>query len=475
MLVTFLGHQGWAFQKDSTSPVVLLDPVEEHMGNGIGRLPVFPRRRLSFEGSAIAAIFLSHEHSDHFDIETLARFSPGQRTYLPNLTSQAIRSTLSRLGHDWQLLRAFAPIEIAGLAITPLPIVNNPLERDVLAFLVQSPDGSFLTSVDGRLHQSAIDWLRTACPERTLDNYTNNYIQQLPELSNYPALNGRAMHAASMTDFVAELSPRRVLISGQGWCFEGDRAELNARFFTLDNSFCRDLASSLYPDAAWHVAAPGETFDTTASEPLLGGKKQFLAWEERQSKRVHCDRSSLAPLQWSCWVGTPTIPAVDFALVEAFVTEQFGLLLASCGQELISAIYELESVPDRRDYQHTLILGVRNGDSSFYFSFDLGLMRFIRVQIAKVPELSSMMGASIWAADLLALINGREEAFLIYESSVLHWNNALAYYGLPVTIDLFGGFCPRFLPAIYEEAYTARLKRVLEATPPEAAPRGMTA
>jgi L-ascorbate metabolism protein UlaG (beta-lactamase superfamily) len=71
MKITLLGHQGWRFTNGGRS--FLLDPILEEIGNGRERLPVWPARRLDLAKlGPIDAVVVSHEHNDHFSLDTLA-------------------------------------------------------------------------------------------------------------------------------------------------------------------------------------------------------------------------------------------------------------------------------------------------------------------------------------------------------------------------------------------------------------------
>lgn len=72
MIATFLGHQTWLIEHNKTK--VLIDPLlckdfgltDDH------RLEIYPPRRVDHRAlNDIDIVFLSHEHSDHFDIESL--------------------------------------------------------------------------------------------------------------------------------------------------------------------------------------------------------------------------------------------------------------------------------------------------------------------------------------------------------------------------------------------------------------------
>ena len=86
MDLTFIGHQRWCVQDGGTT--LLIDPlVGPRMGHSAtSRLEVFPTRSVYVEQMPVAdAIFLSHEHIDHFHLPSLTRLPPRRTLVWPAL------------------------------------------------------------------------------------------------------------------------------------------------------------------------------------------------------------------------------------------------------------------------------------------------------------------------------------------------------------------------------------------------------
>ena len=97
MKITFLGHQGWRFERGGRT--VLLDPIREEIGNGRVGLPVWPARRLDFRKlGPLEAVIVSHEHADHFSLDTLAALPARCPIYISDLSSAAMASAIAELG-----------------------------------------------------------------------------------------------------------------------------------------------------------------------------------------------------------------------------------------------------------------------------------------------------------------------------------------------------------------------------------------
>src|SRR5882757_8846778 len=142
MKITFLGHQGWQIENNKGRSF-LLDPILEEIGNGAARLPVWPQRRLDFSKMApIDAVIISHEHADHFSLETLAALPPRCKIYISDLASLAMATAIREMGFQVERFTALDTFSINGLKITPLPALYNKLEPHVYALLVQDDSGA---------------------------------------------------------------------------------------------------------------------------------------------------------------------------------------------------------------------------------------------------------------------------------------------------------------------------------------------
>lgn len=455
MQITFLGHQGWAFT--GREGLVLLDPLVRAMGNGPVRLPVWPPRTLLTERMPpIAGLILSHEHSDHFDLDTLQRLPYRGTVHIPDLASSAMRGALADLGFTVRLMTPLQAFRIGDLAFTPLGMLYNPLERDVHGLLVQGDGGhSFMTTIDGVPHEHLDEWLRRHCPARTLDNYTNNFVEPLPHISNVPGRPelsyGRAV--ARLVAFAERFSPRRVILSGQGWCFPTERGALNHAFFPVTNEMLADAGRRLLGSIEWWAAAPGEIWDL--SEPSLRGVAPYVRPEAPVDRTYRC---GAADGPTSPWCGERWLPADALAQVLTFVREEYGPLLEVHATTLQQGLHTLAAAGQTTP-EPTIFVRILDGEGFHDLRFNRGTLRFDPTDAPGNPAQRYCAGIEVWASDLHALIAGREEAYLIYESSVRRFCHYPDLLGDPICIEAFAPFAPRFRPAAYLAAYRERLAR----------------
>lgn len=458
MRVTFLGHQGWQFENNKGRGF-LLDPILEDIGNGADRLPVWPQRRLDFaKMQPIDAVIVSHEHADHFSLETLAALPPRCRIYISDLASLAMATAIQELGFHVERFTALSTFAINGLKITALPALYNKLEPDVYALLVQDDSGaSFLTAIDTIDHPDIFAWLGQHCPARTLETLTNNFIEPRQPLIDAPlAYTGsRGIVAGNMMQFVQKFKPRRVAICGQGWCFPAARDRFNHSFFSVDNTWLTHTARELAPHVQWWQGTPGLRFTLLGDTVTVDAAKVMTLHDSVDRsfdpESVHQNGEPFAP-----WTGVRELDALRFEKVRRFMLDDFAQTLGAHSPKLMEALYYLKC-QECGDLSTTLHFVLRNGDHKFLFEFDYGLLLFR--DVTATARRPAVVGLEIWAADMELIVGAREESFLIYESSVRTWSFMPGFIEAASLVECFMWFTPRFRPketlAFYRERIAA--------------------
>jgi len=453
MRITFLGHQGWQFENDRGRSF-LLDPIYEEMGNGDVRLPVFPPRQLDFNAMApIDAVIISHEHADHFSLDTLNRLPKRCRILISDLASYAMGRAIEELGFRVERFTALQTFNLNGLKVTPLPALYNTLEPDVYALLVEDDSrASFLTAIDTVPHPDLFAWLAAHCPQRTLDNLTNNFIESrhalIDDENSY--LESRAIVVGTTLEFVRQFKPRRAVVAGQGWSFKGDKGVLNHSYFSVDNGWLTEAARRIVPQVEWYEGIPGMRFTLRGAELSVDQAPIGAATvaPDRSFKPEAIDRNDPYPP----WTGVRELPQQQVAEVRRFIVEDFGGVLGAHAPKLMEALYYLKSMVNV-PLSPTFGVLLKNGTAAALFEFDYGQLRFREAPLdtAHPPA----VGIEIWAADLEHLIGAREEVFMVYESAVRPWTNVPGAIPQTQLIECFMWCTPRFRPketlAFYRE------------------------
>jgi hypothetical protein len=464
MIVTYLGHQGWSFR--SKEGHVFLDPVFRTIGNAGVQLPVWPDREIDVARlGKIAGLVLSHEHSDHFDIETLYRMPWRGPVHISDRSSAAMRQLLLDLGYTVVRHAAFDVVRIADVEITFLPLAWSLLEPDAYGFLVRSEDGtSFFTGVDGMPHAQTVKWLETHQPSRTVDNFTNNYLESLPELTG--RLGDEAFSVGAMTRNmiagVEQLRPSRVVMSGQGWTYPPKYSDFNHRFFNVTHEVMVPIMKGIYSDIQWEAPLPGTRLALNG-EVTADSAVDFVVGRKTTQRDYQGYSAALAGEPWS---RRRCLGSDELWRVRDFIENDFGRLIESHGHRLMERLFALASHADN-SVLPTLALRVLNGDGAFHYVLDQGWLRFTPAADSLDIRHGVAAGVEIWASDLLLLIEGREEPYLVYETAVRRWCNAGVLIGSTVHVHVFLAFGPRMDPDAYYLSYTDRLAEVRSREVPE--------
>ena len=462
MKITFLGHQGWRCESGGRS--FLLDPIREEIGNGRVRLPVWPARRLDLAAlGPIDAVIVSHEHNDHFSLDTLAALPAPCPVYVPDLASLAMTKAIAELGFPVVRYTALRPFTLCGLELTALPGLYNALEPDTYALLVRAADGaSFLTSIDTVAHPDVLGWLARHCPVRTLDNLTNNFVEPRQRLVTDPssAARSRAAVVGTMLEFVQKFAPRRAVVSGQGWCFKGTKAKLNHSFFSVDNAWLTATARELAPQVAWFDGTPGMRF-TLAGDALSVDTVAEVELGPLVSREFDAN-AARSPEPFPPWSGVETLQPERLRAVRDFVTAELGRIIGGHAPNLMQRLYYLK-FQDTPSLASALYLVVRNGAARHAFELDYGRLEFVETQAGGRP---AAVGIELWASDLELMLRAEEDAYMIAESAVRTWSHAEDLVDTPTLLEALLWFTPRFRPHEHLRHYRARiaeLRRMPEA------------
>ncbi len=441
MRITFLGHQGWYFENDGRG--FLLDPILESMGNGAARLPIWPRRRLDFARfEPLDAVIISHEHADHFSLETLHALPRRCRVYISDLSSYAMTTAISELGFSVERFSALRSFTINGITVTPLPGLYNTLEPDTYALLMQDASGaSFLTGIDTVAHPDVCAWLAQHCPVRTLDNLTNNFVEPRQPLVRdaMSYAKSRGVVVASLMDFVQKFQPRRAVICGQGWSFAGEKAHLNSSFFSVDNAWLTHAAREIVPQTEWFEGAPGMRF-TLQHDHIDVDESELIGPVERIDR--HFDPAAVKMADpFPPWSSARVLPPDRFQSVREFVLQKLGEGIGAHAPKLMELLYYLK-FQDIGQLVPNLGLSIRNGDARYLFELDYGHLQFREVKAgrSKAPA----VGIEMWASDLELLVGAQEESFMIYESAMQRWSHVPHIIDEGALIEALMWFTPRF-------------------------------
>jgi phosphoribosyl 1,2-cyclic phosphodiesterase len=158
---TSFGWQGWLFETPRAR--LLTDPL---LLDEVGRGPRDTRANFHFPAPrelrfdrfpAVDAVFITHEHEDHFNVPTLARLDRRIPLYVSGLVSSAAKALLSELGFSVTYVEHGQCITIQDLELYVFGVENIPPthsvgfdEWDTFAYIVKhtGTPSPFFTNVD---------------------------------------------------------------------------------------------------------------------------------------------------------------------------------------------------------------------------------------------------------------------------------------------------------------------------------------
>jgi hypothetical protein len=270
-LVTFLGHQGWLLSSRETH--IMADPLLDDTFGACREagLFVYPPREINCEKApAVSALFISHEHEDHFQIASLARIDKRIPLLLSARCSRAARAAAEMMGFTVRCLDAGESVTVGDLELRTLDAPNvtaHDTEWDVLPYVVshKDGDGSFLSYVD---LPPPYDYAAAKAGGRDISLITRANNHTSPHV-----LNNWQTPPVGAVEVLAELAgelrasgrnagrPLATVASGGGWSFSGALEHLNRSFFPSDNlSLAEGLRSSWARlEERFLAPLPGET------------------------------------------------------------------------------------------------------------------------------------------------------------------------------------------------------------------------
>jgi hypothetical protein len=265
-------------------------------------------------------------------------------------------------------------------------------------------------------------------------------------------MRSRALVAANAIEFVQKFNPVRAVVSGQGWSFAGRHAHLNSSFFSVDNRWLTAAARTLAPHVDWHEGTPGLRFTLRASECSIDRSDAIHAGGA--VSREFDPESVRVAEPFPPWSGIEELSLDRLRKVRGFIVEDFARVLGAHAPKLMERLYYLK-VQRSPDLSSTLAICLRNGGARYWYELDYGHLAFREMLLQ--PTRPAAVGFELWAADLELLLAAQEEVFLLYESAVRVWSRVPSMIELPMLMESFLWFTPRFRSREILDFYQARI------------------
>jgi hypothetical protein len=474
--ITFLGHQGWLFQ--SNTSCFLVDPLlcEEFGEAHALDYRVYPPRVFNFEHfPKIDGVVLTHEHDDHFDIPSLARLERTIPIFLSSRSSTAARQILSEMGFTVHPLVPGQSVRFGDLELTAFCgehiTANNNDEWDTLPFFVRDLGGSgnFFSMVDITLSEQHLKWVRAKDSRPVVVGWTNNLLDwsHMTDFTDERKSATQECFVKMGVDrkVIIEFwgTPAAMLVCAGGFAFQGERSWLNQRVFCADNAAVCQMMSRLYAKEQFHATRPGQTF-----------------WMEgHRLKRVLDDTPFLTTAPQETWPArgkteTNDIPdyapatarrqmeSSEYALLEQRLQEFAGALV---GGSIFRGLYSLLH-DEAKGRIPTFALVLRDGGERRVYEYVPSACAFVPGQQGTAnPEETYLAGMECWATDLLAILSGDIGPIALNFGRARLWNALPDRFVFDVFGELHRFNHPLRRPAEYLRTYRRLLAKTANVAP----------
>jgi hypothetical protein len=462
--VTFLGHQGWLIQSARTA--WLVDPLLcEDFGHahalGYG---VYPPRALDAAAfPEIGALFLTHEHDDHFDIPSLAQLDRRIPIFLSARSSCAARQILEAMGFTVHPLTPSVLVEQADLELVAFVgdhlATNLSDEWDALPISIRHKDGdgSFFSMVDVTLTPRHLQWARSHVAAPGIVTWSNNTIDlghmhtPAPTVRDDTQRSLQAMRADHAMTLEGWGEPAATLVCAGGFAFTGARAWLNERVFSVDADAMCEQMSRLHSGGRFVAARPGHTFwMENGCVARVNEATPFLRILPRERWPTRTRSGSGEVPDYEPATARRAFSADDRRELEAALRELAATLVGGLTFRSLHSIMHVEA----RDRRLTFAFALRQGDAGerLVFEYEPSSCSF-RPGDPQDPERGYLAGLSCWASDLLAVLRGELGPIGILFGRATLWNALPGRFRFDIFEDLYRASHPLRRPEAFLRTY----------------------
>ncbi len=417
---TFLGHQGWLLSTSHTR--VFVDPLlTEGFGHGGLAGRVHPPRRFDMPRMpAIDAVWLTHEHDDHFDLPSLCSLARSIPIYASSRSSVALHGVLADLGFTVHPVGPDAVVPIGDLTLRTFVADHRatPLadEWDVLPLLATDADGqgAFASSVDVAMPDRLLEVL-ASMPERawvlglannTTDvRFADDLATRIEPSDDTDAL-AAVLHRRIARASTEAGTPAHVAITGGGWSHHDGWIDRVA--------FCIDpdrLAAALAESSQARVSAvrPGDTIALDGSEARV----HRATWLQ-----AHPDAR---PAPAAVEPPTVIVPACGRRRLSGDGRERLEYGLRELARYLYARPPFVAAHSQSMRHPFGVWLHDEAGELVYAWTPTAGCFERVDTDDARSAFAS---GLRLWATDLLALFEGELGASAVcYTGRLRYWNH----------------------------------------------------
>jgi hypothetical protein len=409
MEIIYLGHQGWYFKSGRCS--ILVDPLfGETFGRGRKDQMLFqfwPPRIFDFSKlPSISAVFISHEHEDHFHIPTLNQISRRVPIYMSALSSKTSFEVLKKMGFKVFSLEPGRTVSLGPLkfrACFPDQLEMPALDEfDTLGYVVSETKsrGVFFTPVDVPTSRDMRDAIR----------FVRRDSAHLSFYAGHLRVNGLKRHPKSVKFYRHAYRPT----PGQVFSLVGKTLKIEE---TTASFLCAPPFSESPTDYQWFYTAKNGKYLPAC------GKKSISKGGLRQLQRGLCE-------------------------IAEFVFDRHLFHLCNSAE---------------RDYfkKPTVVFILKSGNDGKKVGYEYDPRSCCFKKIKNPSKPSDYMSAfECWASDLLEIFRGNFEVRILTLGHCRYWDDPLLLKGYLLYKILWPFFHPLRRPKQNLKRYLQQYKEV---------------
>lgn len=310
MKITMIGHLSMLFEEGASS--LLMDPLlVPTFGHDYSPMPVelYPPRSTDAQAlQQVSAVLVSHEHFDHFNLESLNLLPRSAEIIVGPTMLKCVSRAIEKLGFKVRTLQFFDDWNIGELSVRLYPAAPDTAhwEKRVSQLRVTGADGvSVLVAVDALFGEEAIDDA-LADPPTAIAIANNAHVPPrgvMGALTNYaerfgprPMPDGVELIASLFTavDEWPELMTLPLIYTGGG--FRKDYDELGI-FALAEQDVVADLARALTGRDDIYGPLPGESLLLSPGKIEPGPPAGWVTIDQKRFDELRAQRSDFIEAQ----------------------------------------------------------------------------------------------------------------------------------------------------------------------------------
>lgn len=442
MNLTFVGHQSWLISHKDTN--ILVDPVlGSKMGNSrYIKFDMYPPRDVDINNMPlIDGVFISHEHVDHFDIDTLSNLPKDIPIYISLLMPSCIKIALEQMGHKVIYHSFDEEIKIKNIKIKPFsaPYETILWESRVTQYLISDINDdkcNGFIAVDAIISEEYIDnigieyhnpqWIIVANNSQcTPKNAQGAYTNLLPlESSRLGGKNYRGIKLLNsiLIDYIKGIPEEtKIIICGNGFI---NPRENYGPFLFSDNKALAEYANKLSINENVYGPYPGEVIEILGDQFSL----KEVEWIKLNKNKHQLLKDKLIQYMNAESVeSSPFIPVLDelskieemngLDIIEKELVEMARLLAIDplIGRLAISMNNYLNG--NLNEYR----ILIKFKDRNFGYIYSVSKCKFIKIDTTENYLSEYPFGIEIYIQDFIGLCLGKIQIWDLAGTSIRSW------------------------------------------------------